>query len=310
VNVRVEEKAVLDRAGEQPPEITVVQPVAAKVAPRRTRSHSVSAIVRRGALAFGVCVVAFLAFGLWFSGLTHARSQVGLQRRFRAALTNANAPIGGAIAPGSPVAIIEIASIGVNEVVVEGARSAQLREGPGHVVGSSLPGQPGNAVIAGRRTLYGGPFAHLGSLRAGDTIRVTTGQGASTYRVLGGDQVKAEDGSVFADHGDDRLTLLTSNSSVDASGRLVISARLVGTAFQAQPLRRTLDSAGLGLTGEHDAISSVLVWLELLVALTLIGVYALTRWSRLAAWIVFAPGIALLGWLVFENAVRLLPATL
>ncbi|MDQ1477090.1 MAG: sortase, partial [Actinomycetota bacterium] len=293
-----------------PPEITVVQPVVAKVAPRRARSRSVSVVARRGALALGVCVVAFLAFGLWFAGLTHARSQVGLQRRFNAELTNAAAPIGGAIAPGSPVAIVEITRIGVHEVVVEGARSTQLREGPGHVVGSSLPGQPGNAVIAGRKTLYGGPFAHLGSLRTGDMIRATTGQGVSTYRVLGVDKVKAEDGSVFADHGDDRLTLVTSNSSVDASGRLVVSARLVGKAFEAQAMRRTLDSAGLGLTGERDAISSVLVWLELLVALTLIGVFALTRWSRLAAWIVFAPGIALFGWLVFENAVRLLPATL
>jgi sortase A len=288
----------------------VVRPTAAKVVPRGVRTRSVSTIARRGALALGACVVAFLAFGLWFSGLTHARSQVGLQRRFRAELTNANAPIGGAISPGSPVAIIEISGIGVNEVVVEGARSAQLREGPGHVVGSSLPGQPGNAVVAGRKTLYGGPFGHLGSLRAGDTIRVTTGQGAATYRVMGVDKAKAEDGSVFADHGDDRLTLITSNSRVDATARLVVSARLVGTAFPAQSLRRTLDSAGLGLTGERDAISTVLIWLELLAAVALIGIFALTRWSRLAAWIVFAPAIALFGWLVFENAVRLLPATL
>ena len=97
---------------------------------------------------------------------------------------------------------------------------------------------------------------------------------------------------------------------MDASDRLVVSARLVGNAYAAQPLRRTLDPAGLGLTGERDAISSVLVWLELLVLLTLLGVFALTRWSRLATWIMFAPGVALLTWLVFENAVRLLPATL
>jgi sortase A len=309
VNVRVEERG-LDRTDNRPSPITVVRPVAPKSTSKRARSYNFRVVARRGALALGICIVAFFAFGIWFSGLTHARNQVGLQRRFRAELTNANAPIGGAIASGSPVAIMEISRIGVSEVVVEGARSGQLREGPGHVVGSSLPGQPGNAVVAGRKTLYGGPFSHLGSLRAGDTIRVTTGQGVATYRVRGVDKVKAEDGSVFADHGDDRLTLVTSNSRVDASGRLVVSAHLVGDPFPAQPLRRTLDSAGLGLTGEQDAIASVLVWLELLAVLTLIGVFALTRWSRLATWIVFAPGIALFGWLVFENAVRLLPATL
>jgi hypothetical protein len=75
-------------------------------------------------------------------------------------------------------------------------------------------------------------------------------------------------------------------------------------------LRRTLDPDGLGLTGDSGAIASVLVWLELLVALALLAVFTLTRWSRLATWIVFAPAIALLAWLLFENAVRLLPATL
>jgi sortase A len=310
VNVRVEEKTRFDRVNtEQHPGISVVE-TKARPAPRRARARGVSTVARRGALALGITVVAFLAFGLWFSGLAHARSQVGLQRRFNVQLTNAEAPIGGAIATGSPVAVVDIPHIGVHEIVVEGARSAQLREGPGHVVGSSLPGQPGNAVIAGRRTLYGGPFAHLAELRTGDTIHATTGQGGSTYRVVDVAKVRAEDGSVFADHGDDRLTLITSNSRVDASGRLVVNARLVGNAYDAQPLRRTLDPAGLGLTGERDAISSVLVWLELLVLLALLGVFTLTRWSRLATWIVFAPGVALLTWLVFENAVRLLPATL
>ena len=58
------------------------------------------------------------------------------------------------------------------------------------------------------------------------------------------------------------------------------------------------------------AIAIVLVWLELLVALVLLALFALTRWSRLVTWLVFAPGIGLLSWLLFENAVRLLPATL
>ena len=298
------------RTNERNDEITVPLAAVAKTSPRPRHARSITIVARRGALALGITVVAFLAFGIWFSGLAHARSQVGLQRRFRAELTNAQAPIGGAIAAGAPVAILDVPRIGVHEVVVEGARSAQLRDGPGHLVGSSLPGQPGNAVIAGRHTTYGAYFGRLGSLHAGDTIRVTTGQGNATYTVLGIAKVKSEDGSVFADHGDNRLTLFTADSRIDAGGRLVVSARLTGDAFPAQALRRTLDPAGLGLTGERDAIGTVLVWLELLGALTLVGVFALTRWSRLKTWIVFAPGIAVLAWLVFENAMRLLPATL
>ena len=214
------------------------------------------------------------------------------------------------IATGAPVAILDISRIGVHEVVVEGARSGQLREGPGHLVGSSLPGQPGNAVIAGRRTMYGGPFRHLATLRPGDDIHLTTGDGNATYRVVAVARARAEDGSVFADHGDNRLTLFTADPPFDPSRRLVVTARLTGNAFAAQPLRRSLDPDGLGLTGDRSAIASVLVWLELLVALAVLAVFALTRWSRLATWIVFAPGIAVVAWLLFENAVRLLPATL
>jgi LPXTG-site transpeptidase (sortase) family protein len=198
----------------------------------------------------------------------------------------------------------------VNEVVVEGARSGQLRAGPGHVVGSPLPGQPGNAVIAGRRMLYGGPFEHLDSLRAGDRIVVTTGQGRSTYRVTGVKAYGATHGSVFSDHGDNRLTLFTADPPLRGSRRLVATAELIERPYAATDLSTTLDAEGLGLTGERGAIALVLVWLELLVALLLLAVFALTRWSRWAAWVVFLPALALFTWLFFEHVVQLLPATL
>ena len=54
----------------------------------------------------------------------------------------------------------------------------------------------------------------------------------------------------------------------------------------------------------------MLVWLELLVALLLLGVFAMTRWSRWTAWVVFVPALALVTWLFFEHVVQLLPATL
>ena len=275
------------------------------------KPHVVATILRRGLLLFAAVVAAFLIFGLWLSGLEHARSQVGLQRRFRAEIASISAPIDGTIAPGAPVADIRIPRIGVNEVVVEGARSSQLRAGPGHVVGTPLPGQPGNAVIAGRRYLYGGPFEHLGSLHAGDRIAVVTGQGTATYRVTGrAKKVGATHGSVFADHGDNRLTLITADPPLRGSRRLVVTAKLVERPYAATNLSRTLDPEGLGLTGERGAIAIVLVWLELLAGLALLTVYATKRWSRWAAWVVFVPGLALVVWLLFDNAVRLLPATL
>jgi sortase A len=278
---------------------------------QKRQANIVAAVVRRGLLIFAATVIAFLAFALWFSGLSHARSQVGLQRRFRAELGSLSAPVSGVIPPGAPVAIIEAPTIGLNEVVVEGARSGQLRAGPGHVVGSSLPGQPGNAVIAGRRMLYGGPFKHLNSLQAGDRIVVTTGQGKSTYRVTGDPRsYGSTHGSVFGDHGDNRLTLFTADPPLRASRRLVVTAKLIERPYEATELSRTLDAEGLGLTGERGVIAVVLVWLELLVALLLLTVFAMTRWSRWTAWVVFVPALVLVTWLFFEHAVQLLPATL
>ena len=51
---------------------------------------------------------------------------------------------------------------------MQGTTSGLTRAGPGHLAASVLPGQPGNSVIIGRQTSYGGPFKRLASLHAGD----------------------------------------------------------------------------------------------------------------------------------------------
>jgi sortase A len=270
----------------------------------------VGKIAWRGVTIFLIVVAAFLVFALVLSGLVQAREQIGLQHRFTNELGSNLAPIGGAIPKGVPVAVIQIPAIGLDQVVVEGSRSAQLRKGPGHVVGTSLPGQPGNAVIAGRRTLYRGPFHRIGSLHDGDTITVTTGQGKSTYKVSDVGTLSPGNGSFVQDHGDNRLTLFTSGSPWSADGRLVVSATLQGKPYAATQLQRTLDADGLGLTGERDAAPNLLVWLELLAGAALLTAFLSTRWSRSRTWLLCAPVLALLLWLFFESATRLLPATL
>ncbi|CAB4370934.1 unannotated protein [freshwater metagenome] len=84
---------------------------------------------------------------------------------------------------GSAIGILEVGSLGVQTVAVEGADSATTRVGPGHVPGTAAPGQPGNSVIVGRRTMFGGPFGDLSSMQIGDEIVVTTTQGQTLYQV-------------------------------------------------------------------------------------------------------------------------------
>ena len=49
--------------------------------------------------------------------------------------------------------LIAIPKLGLDDVVVEGTGEAQLQGGPGHYLGTSLPGQAGNAGIAGHLSL-------------------------------------------------------------------------------------------------------------------------------------------------------------
>jgi LPXTG-site transpeptidase (sortase) family protein len=120
------------------------------------------------------------------------RDQGLLLERYRSSIdkaANQSSGLGGvevsSIAPsvGSAVGIVEIGAIGVRQVVVEGTASSNTMTGPGHVPGTAAPGQPGNSVIVGRSSMYGGPFGDLSEMSVGDQIVVSTTQGQSLYEV-------------------------------------------------------------------------------------------------------------------------------
>src|SRR3546814_2018073 len=70
---------------------------------------------------------------------------------------------------------------GVDETIIEGVSLADRKHGPGHVPETPLPGQEGNAAIAGHRTTYGAPFNRIDELVPGDEIIVQTIQGEFRY---------------------------------------------------------------------------------------------------------------------------------
>jgi sortase A len=85
--------------------------------------------------------------------------------------------------PGTPVAILDVGAMEMEQVVVEGVGPQQTRRGPGHVPGTAGPGQPGNSAIVARNLAFGGVFRKLDDLDRGDRILVTTTQGRSVYEV-------------------------------------------------------------------------------------------------------------------------------
>ena len=86
---------------------------------------------------------------------------------------------------GAPVALLEIPSLGIREIVVEGTDSATTQLGPGHRRDTALPGQAGVSVLFGRAAAYGGPFARIQELAPGDEFTIITGQGEHEYEVIG-----------------------------------------------------------------------------------------------------------------------------
>jgi hypothetical protein len=127
------------------------------------------------------------------------RDQGLLLDRYRTSIdmaANQSTGLGGVevsvIAPpiGSAVGIVEIGSIGLRQVVVEGTAASNTMVGPGHVPGTAAPGQPGNAVVVGRSSMYGGPFGDLSKMAVGDQIVVSTTQGQSLYEVTDAGSVK------------------------------------------------------------------------------------------------------------------------
>ncbi|WP_307867889.1 class E sortase [Umezawaea beigongshangensis] len=68
--------------------------------------------------------------------------------------------------------------------IVEGTTDADLEVGPGHYVGTALPGEPGNFAVAGHRVGKGSPFNDLDLLNSCDAVVVETQTGWFVYRVL------------------------------------------------------------------------------------------------------------------------------
>jgi sortase A len=101
---------------------------------------------------------------------------------------------------------VEIPRLDMSIMLLDGIDNRTLRRGIGHIPGTALPGQSGNAGIAGHRDTF---FRGLGEIRKYDHITVRTFDGEYQYvvdsvRVVGPDAVE-----VLKDVGYPVLTLVT-----------------------------------------------------------------------------------------------------
>jgi sortase A len=106
----------------------------------------------------------------------------------------------------TPLGRIEITTIGLTAMILEGTDARTLRRAVGHIPGSPLPGQRGNVAITGHRDTF---FRPLRNIRKDDEIRLTTLSGSYRYWVDSIKVVEPKDMKVLDDSDDAILTLVT-----------------------------------------------------------------------------------------------------
>jgi len=315
--------------------------------------------VGRFMMRAGVVILLFVAFQLWGTGLTTSRAQDSLRKEFDAQLSESalNAEVAPATSPqaataptdlpipepGDPIARLEIDAIGSNFIMVQGVDLKWLQEGPGHFPQTPLPGQPGNAAVAGHRTTYQAPFNRIDELIPGDTIIVQTMQGIFSYRVdsqldpktnetVGHRIISADDISILDQTFGNRLTLMACHPKFSAAQRIVVTATLTSNPAPTTPLPElvgvTTDASQDALAGGDPSAWPAAIFWSLLAGLAWFAAWWLARfwnptlersravrvsrftdWKFLATYAVGIPVELVLLFLAFTNIARLLPAS-
>jgi LPXTG-site transpeptidase (sortase) family protein len=187
----------------------------ATIASRATQLRGVA----QGALAVGVALILFVTYALYGTAIVEGRAQQSLS-----GLTHVR---------------IASADVGLDSLVLASDSRGALAKGPGMVPRSGSPGSRAPLVIVGHRIANGGPFRHIGTLRAGSRLVVTSGGRTFNYDV---ERVVATtpDGVITESAGPQLLLLVSANPAYRDGGRLVVVARLIDATTSATGPAQTI----------------------------------------------------------------------
>jgi len=264
---------------------------------------SVARCVAVSVLLLALLIIGFVGYLLGVSRIQEASAQHRLYETLAGELGQDIGPL-GPTKPGAPVAVLDIPSIGISDlVVVEGTSPEDMMAGPGHLRNTPLPGQLGLSVIFGRRVTFGAPFARLDSLRPGDKITTITQQGKSVYKVVavGDSQHPVKDTTL------NRLALLTTTSSSVPTYYLEVDADLVSAVHNGPVQMPAIGPSEQALAGDSGALVLTMVWGLALVIVSVGAAVAAARWSPWPVYLIAAPAVLAIVWVIYENFAALLP---
>jgi sortase A len=136
---------------------------------------------------------------------------------------------------GDPVGRLIVPRFGLKSIVVNGTSHDDLTRGPGRELSTYMPGQNELIYVAGHRTTYLAPFAHIDSLRPGDPITFVVPYGTFHYEVTGHRIVPADDLSVLRSHHKEQLILQACHPRFFATHRYLAYAKLVRVEPRSGP---------------------------------------------------------------------------
>jgi len=128
-----------------------------------------------------------------------------------------------------PIARLTAKAGDVDLIVLAGGSGRTLAFGPGHMSASVMPGELGNAGIAGHRDTH---FQFLKDVRAGEVLKLESSRGLEhSYEVISVDIVDSRKDCLLLDTDVAMLSLVTCYpvDAIEAGGplRYVVTARIV-----------------------------------------------------------------------------------
>ena len=151
-----------------------------------------------------------------------------------ASLASASQASDSKVANNVLLGLIEIPRLDTASIVEEGVETSTLWKAVGHIPGTALPGERGNAVLAAHRDTY---FSGLGDLKVGDLVSFKSPTATYSYRVESTRIVEPDDTQVLAASNEPILTLVTCypfHYIGNAPQRYVVTAREQQRASQSQ----------------------------------------------------------------------------
>jgi sortase A len=128
---------------------------------------------------------------------------------------------------GQALGRLNVPRLGLSIIVVTGTNESSLEKGPGWYTGTKLPGEGQLIYIAGHRTTYLAPFAHIDALQRGDPVKLVLPYATFLYRVTGHVIVQANDVARLKSRGYEQVALQACHPRFFATHRYIVYARPV-----------------------------------------------------------------------------------